>query len=160
MHRYSVHDEAALRVFEWAAQHRRAVFVQCGVLSVGVPGKLALPSLFDMRYSNPLVLHGMAQRYPSVPIIVPHLGAGYLREWLMLADLCTNVYLDTSSSNHWMRYEEVHHQETRGGLRHVFRRALDVAGLSAAAVPGQIRRSFPRGWHRRRHFRGTGSRVV
>ena len=36
---------------------------------------------------------------------LPHFGAGYFREALMLADLCPNVYLDTSSSNSWMRYE-------------------------------------------------------
>ncbi len=41
----------------------------------------------------------------------------------MLCDLCPNVYLDTSSSNSWMRYEEAHLD-----LRAVFRRALDVAG--------------------------------
>ncbi len=146
MHRYFVHDEAALRVFEWAQLNRRAVFVHCGVLSVGVRGKLGLPSLFDMRYSNPIDLHAVALRFPSVPIIVPHFGAGYFREALMLADLCPNVYLDTSSSNHWMRYEEVHHQETRGALRHVFRRALDVAGAKRLLF-GTDSSFFPRGWH-------------
>ena len=73
-----------------------------------------------MRYSFPLDLHAIAVRYPRVPFIVPHFGAGYLREALMLADLCPNVYLDTSSSNSWMRYEGL-------DLRTVFRRALDTA---------------------------------
>ncbi len=146
MHRYFIHDEPALRVFEWAQASGRAVFVHCGVLSVGVRGKLGLPSMFDMRYSNPIDLHAVALRYPSVPIIVPHFGAGYFREALMLADLCPNVYLDTSSSNHWMRYEEVHHQETRGALRHVFRRALDVAGAKRLLF-GTDSSFFPRGWN-------------
>jgi hypothetical protein len=119
MHGYSVHDEPAQAVFEWAAANHRAVFVHCGVLSVGVRAKLGLPSLFDMRFSNPLDLHAVALRYPSVPIIVPHFGAGYFREALMLADLCPNVFLDTSSSNRWMRYEEPHHAEPRGSLRHI-----------------------------------------
>ena len=65
----------------------------------------------------------VAARHPKVPFIVPHFGAGYFREALMLADLCPNVYLDTSSSNRWMRYHAPHLD-----LRAVFRQALEVAG--------------------------------
>jgi predicted TIM-barrel fold metal-dependent hydrolase len=146
MHGYSVHDEPAQAVFEWAAVHHRAVFVHCGVLSVGVRAKLGLPSLFDMRFSNPIDLHAVALRYPAVPILVPHFGAGYFREALMLADLCPNVFLDTSSSNRWMRYEEPHHAEPRGSLRHIFRRALDVIGPQRLLF-GTDSSFFPRGWH-------------
>ncbi|HEY1760751.1 MAG TPA: amidohydrolase family protein [Bryobacteraceae bacterium] len=146
MHGYSVHDEAAQAVFEWASAQHRAVFVHCGVLSVGVRGKLGLPSLFDMRFSNPIDLHAVALRYPAVPIIVPHFGAGYFREALMLADLCPNVFLDTSSSNRWSRYEEPHHTEARGGLRNIFRRALDVIGPQRLLF-GTDSSFFPRGWH-------------
>lgn len=145
MHCYSIHDEAARAVFEWAAAHRRAVFVHCGVLSVGVRAKLGLPSLFDMRFSNPIDLHAVALRFPSVPIIVPHFGAGYFREALMLADLCPNVFLDTSSSNHWIKYEETHHIDARTGLRNVFRRALDVVGPRRLLF-GTDSSFFPRGW--------------
>src|SRR5262249_46953813 len=123
MHRYSIQSEEARAVFEWDAQEGKAVFVHCGVLSVGVRKKLGLPSLFDMRFSNPIDLHAVALQHPKVPIVVPHFGAGYFREALMLADLCPNVYLDTSSSNHWM-----HYQESRLDLRQIFRRALDVIG--------------------------------
>ena len=158
MHCFSVHDDAVKPVFEWAAQHKRAVFVHCGVLSVGVRGKLGLPSLFDMRFSNPIDLHAVALRYPSVPIIVPHFGAGYFREALMLADLCPNVYLDTSSSNRWMRYAEPHHLESRTSLRHVFERALDVVGPQRLLF-GTDSSFFPRGWHLR-DFRGAGPRAV
>jgi predicted TIM-barrel fold metal-dependent hydrolase len=145
MHCYSIHDDAARAVFEWAADEHRAVFVHCGALSVGIRAKLGLLSLFDMRYSNPIDLHAVALRYPSVPIIVPHFGAGYFREALMLADLCPNVFLDTSSSNRWMRYEETYHLETRGGLRQVFRRALDVLGPRRLLF-GTDSSFFPRGW--------------
>ncbi len=146
MHGYSVDDEAAQAVFEWASSRHRAVFVHCGVLSVGVRGRLGLASLFDMRFSNPIDLHAVALRYPTVPIIVPHFGAGYFREALMLADLCPNVFLDTSSSNRWMRYEEPHHAEPRGGLRNIFRRALDVIGPQRLLF-GTDSSFFPRGWH-------------
>lgn len=145
MHGYSIQDPAARAVFDWAARRRRAVFVHCGALSVGVRNKLGLPSPFDMRFSNPIDLHAVALRYPEVPILVPHFGAGYFREALMLADLCPNVYFDTSSSNRWMRYEETYHLETRGGLRQVFRRSLDVLGPQRLLF-GTDSSSFPRGW--------------
>jgi uncharacterized protein len=141
MHRYSMHGEEAGRVLDWAQEHGRAVFVHCGVLSVGVRDKLGLPSPFDMRFSNPIDLHEVALRYPKVPIIVPHFGAGYFREVLMLASLCPNVHLDTSSSNGWMRLQESHLD-----LRHVFRRALDVVG-PARLLFGTDSSFFPRGWH-------------
>jgi uncharacterized protein len=139
MHRYSIQSDAALRVFDWAAANQKVMFVHCGVLSVGIRKKLGLESHFDMRFSNPIDLHAVAMRYPSVPIVVPHFGAGYFREALMLADLCPNVYLDTSSSNHWMRYEHL-------DLRQIFRRALDVAGPKRLLF-GTDSSFFPRGWN-------------
>jgi hypothetical protein len=92
-----------------------------------------------MRFSSPIDLHGVALRYPQVSFVVPHFGAGYFREALMLADLCPNVYLDTSSSNSWMRYEGL-------DLATVFRRALDVAGPSRLLF-GSDSSFFPRGWN-------------
>jgi uncharacterized protein len=145
MHRFSLHDEFVRGVFDWAQasspQVPRAVFIHCGVLRVGVRDKLGLPSLFDLRYSNPTDVHALALRYPDVPIVIPHFGAGYFREALMVADLCPNVYLDTSSSNQWMKY-----QESRLDLRQVFRRALDVVG-PARLLFGTDSSFFPRGWH-------------
>jgi predicted TIM-barrel fold metal-dependent hydrolase len=139
MHRYSIQSEEAARVFDWAQANHKAVFVHCGVLSVGVRKKLGLESHFDLRFSNPIDLHAVAMRHPTVPIVVPHFGAGYFREALMLADLCPNVYLDTSSSNNWVRYEHL-------DLRHVFRRALDVVGPKRLLF-GTDSSFFPRGWH-------------
>jgi len=141
MHQYSIQSDEARAVFEWAQENGRAVFVHCGVLSVGVRDKLGLPSPFDMRFSNPIDLHLMARQYPGVPIIVPHFGAGYFREALMLADLCPNVYLDTSSSNRWTRY-----QESSLNLRQVFQHALDVVGPKRLLF-GSDSSYFPRGWH-------------
>ncbi|MDR3699268.1 MAG: amidohydrolase family protein [Candidatus Sulfopaludibacter sp.] len=139
MHGYSLHDECVDGLLQQASAQRQAVFVHRGVLTVGVRKKLGLPSPFDMRHSNPLELHAAAQRYPQVPFVVPHFGAGFLREALMLADLCPNVYLDTSSSNSWMRYEGL-------DLKTVFHRAMDVAGAGRLLF-GTDSSFFPRGWN-------------
>ena len=139
MHRYSLHDTRVERLIEAAAAQGSALFVHCGVLTVGIRRKLGLPSPFDMRFSNPLELHAIALKYPRTPFIVPHFGAGYLREALMLGDLCPNVYLDTSSSNSWMRYEGL-------DLQTVFHRALDVLGPTRLLF-GTDSSFFPRGWN-------------
>jgi predicted TIM-barrel fold metal-dependent hydrolase len=72
--------------------------------------------------------------------VIPHFGAGFFREALMVADLCPNVYLDTSSSNSWMRYET-----GDVDLAVVFRRALDVLGPQRILF-GSDSSWFPRGW--------------
>ena len=60
MHHVPLADERVTRIVEIAAsQPGIAVFVHCGVLSVGVRAKLGLPSRFDLRLGNPLdVSHG------------------------------------------------------------------------------------------------------
>lgn len=136
MHRYSLHDERARSVI--AAS--KLVYVHCGVLSVGFRKKLGLPSLFDMRYSNPIDLHAIALENPDVRFVIPHFGAGYWREALMVADLCPNVCLDTSSSNSWLRY-----QPGKVTLADVFRRTLDVIGPGRLLF-GSDSSWFPRGW--------------
>jgi uncharacterized protein len=142
MHRYSIHDDRVTALLELLSAHPRTVaFVHCGVLSVGVRKVLGLPSLFDMRYSNPIDVHEVALRFPKLRFVVPHFGAGYLREALMLCDLCPNVYLDTSSSNSWVRYEE-----SQLELRGVFKRVLDVVGPKRLLF-GTDSSYFPRGWN-------------
>ena len=142
MHAYSLHDERSIRVIEVAAADPGAiVFVHCGVLTVGIRKKLGLPSRFDLRYSNPVDVHAIALRYPKVPFVIPHFGAGYFREALMVADLCPNVYLDTSSSNSWMKYQA---QPLR--LRQVFERALAVVGPERLLF-GTDSTHFPKGWN-------------
>ena len=140
MHHVRLHDERVARVVEVAAaQPGTAVFVHCGVLSVGVRKKLGLPSRFDMHLGHPLDLHRLATTFPQVPFVIPHFGAGMLREALMVADVCANVYFDTSSSNNWIRY-------VPGlTLEAVFRQALQVLGASRLLF-GTDSSFFPRGW--------------
>ena len=142
MHHVSLDDDRVTRLVQIAAsQPGTAVFVHCGLLSVGVRTRLGLPSRFDLRLGNPLDVSRLALTFPSVPFIVPHFGAGMFREVLMAADACTNIYLDTSSSNNWIRY-------TPGlTLKAVFKTALSVAG-SSRLLFGTDSSYFPRGWQR------------
>ncbi len=140
MHRYPMNDPRLEPILQAASTRADvAIFVHCGVLTVGFRKKMGLASPFDMRYSNPIDLHPLALLYPELNFVLPHFGAGYLREALMLCDLCPNVYLDTSSGNGWMRYEGL-------DLETVFRRALDVAGPERLLF-GTDSSFFPRGWH-------------
>jgi uncharacterized protein len=142
MHRYATYDDCVLPIVEAvAASPGAALFVHCGLLTVGVRRKLGLPSRFESRFGNPLDLQGLATRFASVPFIVPHFGAGLLREALMLADACPNVRLDTSSSNSWIRYHP------GLSLEAVFDTALAVVGPDRLLF-GTDSSFFPRGWQR------------
>jgi predicted TIM-barrel fold metal-dependent hydrolase len=140
MHRYSLSDPKVAEVVGTIAQTPGAVlFVHCGVLSVGVRRRLGLTSRFELRYGQPLDVQRFAVDYPSLPIIVPHFGAGFFREALMLAESCPNVVLDTSSTNGWIRY---HPGLT---LTDVFRTAMGVLGPDRLMF-GTDSSFFPRGW--------------
>ena len=106
MHRYSMHDDRVDRASRTGGRPHPAGSV-CPLRCVdGRREAKARPSV--------AVRHALFQSHRPAPdcaplslvnIVVPHFGAGYFREALMLCDLCPNVYLDTSSSNSWMRYE-------------------------------------------------------
>jgi predicted TIM-barrel fold metal-dependent hydrolase len=140
MHRFAIQDDRVRALFDVAAARPGTViFVHCGVLTVGARKKLGLSSPFDVRYGNPLDLHAVAAAYPAVPVIIPHFGAGLFREALMVADLCGNILLDTSSSNGWTKY---HPGLTLSG---VFRQTIAVAGPDRLLF-GSDSSFFPRGW--------------
>jgi uncharacterized protein len=141
MHKYRLDDPQVTMVFQAAAQHHAAVFVHCGVLTVGVRTKLGLPSPFDLRLGDPLGVAVQASTFPEVPVIIPHFGAGMFREALMAADQCRNIHLDTSSSNGWMKY---HPGLT---LDVVFRQALSAVGPQRL-IFGTDSSFFPRGWQK------------
>jgi predicted TIM-barrel fold metal-dependent hydrolase len=142
MHHTALDDRRVRRVVEAAASHPgTAVFVHCGVLSVGVRRKLGLASNFDLRLGDPLGVARLATAFPGVPFIIPHFGAGLFREALMAADQCPNIHLDTSSSNGWIKYAP------GLTLADAFRTALAVAGPSRLLF-GTDSSFFPRGWQR------------
>jgi len=141
MHHYRLDDERVGQLFEAAKAHHGVVFAHCGVLTIGVRKKLGLPSPFDLRLGDPLALAATASRFPEVPVIVPHFGAGFFREALMAAEACPNIHLDTSSSNGWIKY----YPDLT--LVEVFRRALEIAGPNRLLF-GTDSSFFPRGWQK------------
>jgi predicted TIM-barrel fold metal-dependent hydrolase len=133
--------DADARLERASERHRAAVFCHCGALTVGVRYKLGLKSPFDWRLGDPLALAARAVRFPNVPTIIPHFGAGFFREALMAADQCPNIHLDTSSSNGWMQYHPGLTLET------VFRQAFAVVGPNRLLF-GTDSSFFPRGWQK------------
>jgi len=145
MHKVRVDDERTEKIFAVAEQHKANLFVHCGVLSVGIRKKLGLPSHFDLRLGDPLAVAAVAVKHPSVPVIIPHFGAGLFREALMAAGAAPNILLDTSSSNSWIKlYPNL-------TLADVFARALDVVGPSRLLF-GTDSSFFPRGWQKPVYF--------
>ncbi len=142
MHKFSMHDERVRPILDLASQRRGVVvFVHMGVLTVGVRKRLGLPSPFDMRFSNPMDLHAIALEFPKVNFVIPHFGAGYFRETLMVGDLCPNIHVDTSSSNSWIWYNP-----GVTDLKDVFARALTIFGPGRILF-GSDSSFFPRGWN-------------
>jgi len=139
-HHHRFEETPLIDFVETAAEYKLVVFVHCGVLKLGIRDKLGLPSPFDLAFSNPISICRAAQHCPGTPFIIPHFGAGFFREALLLAAQCDNVYLDTSSSNSWIAT-----QPDRLTLRDVFVRALDVVGPRRLLF-GTDSNVFPRGW--------------
>ncbi len=142
MHHVPLEEERTLRVVQAASECPGAVvFVHCGRLSVGVRDKLGLPSRFDFALGDPIALSRLAAAFPDMPFIVPHFGAGRFADVLAAVGACSNVHLDTSSSNSWI-------QDVPGlGLTQVFASALAAAGATRLLF-GTDSSFFPRGWQR------------
>jgi len=146
MHHYRPGDACVAPILELARQHRSPVIVHCGMLRVKLRDLLGVPRPFDLSFANPLDVIPAADRFRDVTFVVPHFGAGFLRETLMLGMQCENVCVDTSSSNDWVLTQP----STSGELGHVslktvFRRALSVFGAERILF-GTDSSTFPRGW--------------
>jgi len=130
----SIGDKSIYPVWEMAEKLRVPVVIHFGVLGGG--GGPAL----DLRNMNPLTLWEAAKTFPRVPFVIPHFGAGYLRELLLLSWSCPNVYIDTSGSNRWMRW-----MPFEIDLKGLFRKVIETVGLDRL-IFGSDSSYFPRGF--------------
>jgi predicted TIM-barrel fold metal-dependent hydrolase len=142
MHRFRLDGPEAGAVFDVLADHEAPAIVHCGLLRMPLRERFGLPRTYDLTLANPLALVGPADRHPALPFVVPHFGGGMFRETLIVGLQCSNVFIDTSSSNDWMRTQPV-----KLTLAHVFERALGVFGPERILF-GTDSSIFPRGWRR------------
>ena len=140
LHRYRAGGPEAKAVLKEVADAGGIAYVQCGLLKVPVRDLLGYPRTTDLSFANPLDLVPVADAFAKTPFVVPHFGAGFLREALMLGAQCENVYVDTSSSNGWMATDPA-----GLSLADVLRRALAVYGPERVLF-GTDSSTFPRGW--------------
>ena len=129
-----IDDKSVYPVWEMAEKLGVPVIIHFGVLGGG--GGPAL----DLRNMNPLTLWEVAKMFPRIPFVIPHFGAGYIRELLLLCWSCPNVYIDTSGSNRWMRW-----MPFEIDLRQLFRKVVETIGPDRL-IFGSDSSYFPRGF--------------
>jgi hypothetical protein len=142
LHQYPLGGPEAAAAFEVLAAHGAPAVVHCGLLRMPLRERFGLVTRADLTFANPLALVPPAERFPGVPFVVPHFGAGFLRETLLAGAQCANVYVDTSSSHAWLATDPA-----RLTLADVFERALSVFGPERILF-GTDSSVFPRGWRR------------
>lgn len=128
---FRAYDEKVYPLWEKAQSLGIPVLIHYGV-SIGYNA--------DFRYASPLDLQPVLRDFPGLNFILAHFGTGFFREALMLCYQAENLYLDTSSSNIWIRY-----QGYPLTLEDVFRRSLEAAGPERI-VFGTDSSYFPRGF--------------
>jgi predicted TIM-barrel fold metal-dependent hydrolase len=140
MHAYSIQAPEAAEVLGVLEERGSVAVVHCGLLRVALREAFGHPRCYDPGLSNPLALVPVANAFPNVSFVVPHFGAGFFRETLMAGTQCSNVLVDTSSSNSWIQT-----QPEAPSLADVFERALRVFGPERILF-GTDSSTFPRGW--------------
>ncbi|MEN3039593.1 MAG: amidohydrolase family protein [Candidatus Kryptonium sp.] len=135
-----VNDELLERVYIIAEEYRLVIFAHFGILKIPVREAIGLRDQIDISYANPTDLHRVAVRHPGINFIIPHFGAGYFQEVLMLGMQCKNIYVDTSSSNSWIKVLPY-----KIDLKTVFAKAIDVFGVDRV-IFGTDSGIFPQGY--------------
>jgi hypothetical protein len=128
---FHAYDQRIYPLYERAGDLGIPILIHFGV-SIGYTA--------DFRYANPLDLQPVLRDFPGLNFILAHFGAGFFREALLLCYQCENVYLDTSSSNIWIKYQD-HPQN----LKDVFRISLEAVGPERI-IFGTDSSYFPRGF--------------
>lgn len=142
MHRFDPAGAAATAVYEVLDELGAIAVVHCGLLQVKLRDLLGLPRQYDFTLADPLRLIPAAQRFERVRFVIPHFGAGMFRETLMAGSLCDNLFVDTSSSNAWIKTQPI-----AMSLAQVFERAMGVFGPRRILF-GTDSSTLPRGWRR------------
>ncbi|MFN0009175.1 MAG: amidohydrolase family protein [Planctomycetota bacterium] len=140
LHHFDVGGAEARPLLQALSDHRAVLFVHCGMLVVKLRDLLGLPRTQDLAWANPLSVIPAANAFPALRFVIPHFGAGFLRETLMAGTQSENILVDTSSSNSWMST-----QVPKLDLGAVFQAALAVFGPDRILF-GTDSGTFPAGW--------------
>ena len=147
MHRFFPDDPACLETCRLAGQHGLIVFVHVGPLRIVIQEKLGGGGIRP-SYGDPRRLGNLLRAFPEVPFIVPHFGSGRLAALLEAARETRNLYLDTSSSNSWMRQ-----RPEPTDLETVFGAVLEEKAFGPERLLfGSDSTVFPRGWRKDVHL--------
>jgi uncharacterized protein len=130
-HGFRVDDERCRVVYEVCESRSVPVIVHFGI---------SIAANHDLRYGNPIDLSGPALRFPGVTWIIPHFGAGFFGEALMVAAQYQNVFIDTSSSNNWVKW-----MPRPLTVAELFGRTVDAIG-ARRLIFGTDSSFFPRGY--------------
>jgi hypothetical protein len=140
LHHYSLSSEACAPLLDVLERRGAIAYVHCGLLVVKIRDLLGFPRTADLRFANPLELVPAANSHPRTRFVIPHFGAGFLRETLLVGAQCPNVHVDSSSSNSWIG---AHAPQLT--LAEVFAAALRVFGHERVLF-GTDSNTFPAGW--------------
>jgi predicted TIM-barrel fold metal-dependent hydrolase len=128
---FHVNDPACFPVYEVCQEKQIPVLIHFG---------LSISATHDLSYGHPLDLSSPALRFPVVKWVIPHFGTGFFREMLLLAAQYSNIYIDTSSSNAWIR-----HSPYPLTLKDLFERTYETVGAKRI-IFGTDSSFFPRGF--------------
>lgn len=124
-------DQKVYPIYEEALKYKLLVILHFGI-TIGTQANL--------RYGNPIDIQKPAHDFPDLNFMIAHFGAGFFREVLLLMYQTTNVHMDTSGSNSWMKYLPYDLTITK-----IFEKALKAGG-SCRVVFGTDSSFFPRGF--------------
>lgn len=95
--REPLNDKRFFPLWKKAEELKIPILIHFGILGggAGFAGK---------ANCNPLMIEDVAKGFPYLKFVIPHFGAGYMRELLLLGWSCPNVYTDMSGSNQWTRW--------------------------------------------------------
>jgi hypothetical protein len=128
---YHAYDKAVYPVYEEARKQRLVVFLHFGITIGGEA---------DLRHANPIDIQLPSRDFPDLNFVIAHFGAGWFREALLMQYQADNVYMDSSGSNSWMRY-----QPYDLDLKKIFERAIRAGGAKRILF-GTDSTFFPRGF--------------
>jgi len=159
MHGYAIGDPAVSAALDLATELQLVVFVHCGLLRVNLRAVLGLSPDFPLEFSHPKDLIPVAKNRPNLSFVIPHFGAGFFEEFLLVGKECRNVYADTAGSNTWgmFQFPELHLEDLFSDTVRIFGIERILFGSDTAGFPRGYRKDVLDAQLRAMHDAGIGT---